>query len=326
MGATYTVTRVKAGGEKDNPHGGKLYKFYVGLANETEDHPDVYWQRKSDSLQVGETVYGTVSKGDYGWRFKTEQRPTGSQNGLGGSSAPDDAFWAAKDRRLARAGMTQAIVTASDPPFGADPAEIATYVKDVNEVADALLAALDQRTPAPSASAPAPASPDSGHLGSADGKDEGRDSPATPQRKGATSRRLTEAGIADRDTQKAIVHAFADPPTVEALDAVDAAVKNQDWHLLFDEHGLTRPPRASRHAGPGPRGCRRRLRHSLLMETMDEANRADMRAERLMKDASRAIAAVLDNGRRTHPKLTESLMEARERLDHEAAHIVAVWD
>ena len=62
------------------------------------------------------------------------------------------------------------------------------------------------------------------------------------------------------------------------------------------------------------------------METMDEANRADMRAERLMKDASRAIAAVLDNGRRTHPKLTESLMEARERLDHEAAHIVAVWD
>jgi hypothetical protein len=59
---------------------------------------------------------------------------------------------------------------------------------------------------------------------------------------------------------------------------------------------------------------------------MDEANRADMRAERLMKDASRAIAAVLENERRVGPKLHTTLTRAREALDSKAAHIVAVWD
>ena len=59
---------------------------------------------------------------------------------------------------------------------------------------------------------------------------------------------------------------------------------------------------------------------------MDEANRADMRAERQFKDISREITFALENGRRVDPKLKAALEEARERLDHAAAHIVQVWD
>jgi hypothetical protein len=59
---------------------------------------------------------------------------------------------------------------------------------------------------------------------------------------------------------------------------------------------------------------------------MDEANRADMRAERLMVDAARAIQAVLENGHRVHTALDDTLTDALHDLREEAAHIVAVWD
>lgn len=248
MGQSYTVTRVKYGGEKPNPHGGVLHRFYVGLKNENEDHPDVFLQRKSAELAVGETLYGTVSQGDYGWRFRSEQRPKGApsggaQNGSQGSSGPDDAFWAAKDRRISRAGILQAVVGATHPPIGDDPKVIATYVKDVNALTDALLASLDQRCPSPNhdgvglgggngaASATAPSPPAA----------ESSPAQASSGRRGATSGRLTRAGIADRDTQKAIVAAFGGP-TEQALDAIDAAIANQDWVSLMDEHGIERPP------------------------------------------------------------------------------------
>jgi hypothetical protein len=65
---------------------------------------------------------------------------------------------------------------------------------------------------------------------------------AKPERKAATSRRFNAAGILDKDTKAAVVHAIAgDPPTVEGLDAVDAALANQDWTLLFDDQGIERP-------------------------------------------------------------------------------------
>lgn len=65
---------------------------------------------------------------------------------------------------------------------------------------------------------------------------------ASAGRKGATSKRFKAAGI-DPDTQRRVVHAIAgDPPTEAGLDAVDAALANNDYYLLFDQQGIERPP------------------------------------------------------------------------------------
>jgi hypothetical protein len=61
-------------------------------------------------------------------------------------------------------------------------------------------------------------------------------------------------------------------------------------------------------------------------ETMDEAHRADMRAERVLREAGRALDAVLELDRRLPPKARDRLEATRTYLREQADHIVAVWD
>lgn len=204
--------------------------------------------------EVGQTIYGHIEEQRVeprpGQNFqaftkrKLKEDSQSSSNGgspTGSSDGQDPAFWAQRDRRISRAGILQAVVGATHPPIGDDPKVIATYVKDVDALTDAFLASLDRHTPHPSgpgldggngaASATAPSPP----------AVESSPAQASSGRRGATSGRLTRAGIADRDTQKAIVAAFGGP-TEQALDAIDAAIANQDWVSLMDEHGIERPP------------------------------------------------------------------------------------
>jgi hypothetical protein len=105
MPETYVVTKVKFAGEKDNPHGGKLFKFYVSLhgqgtqpGSDTDFVHDVYWQRKSRELNEGEEVYGHIEQGEYGPRFKTDQRP-GNFQAPKYERAPDNSD---RSRRIER--------------------------------------------------------------------------------------------------------------------------------------------------------------------------------------------------------------------------------
>jgi hypothetical protein len=80
MPGFYTVMAARNAGNKPNPHGGELTKWYVTLANDKgQEMSRIYWQRKAGSeVSVGDKVYGTVTQGDYGPRFKMEPRPDGS--------------------------------------------------------------------------------------------------------------------------------------------------------------------------------------------------------------------------------------------------------
>ena len=81
----WTVTEVRTGKVKNNPHGGQLQAFYVDF----EGSSDVYWQRKAgNNPQVGESYYGYIGEGEYGPRFYQEKLPedyNGSAN-KGGST------------------------------------------------------------------------------------------------------------------------------------------------------------------------------------------------------------------------------------------------
>ena len=79
-GAHWEVTRANNAGQKPNPHGGTLDKWYVGLKNldGRKDCDDAYWQRKSPSeVSVGDKVYGKLEKGEFGFRFYLEKEPDG---------------------------------------------------------------------------------------------------------------------------------------------------------------------------------------------------------------------------------------------------------
>jgi hypothetical protein len=79
MSGFYEVIAARNAGNKPNPHGGELTKWYVTLRNEAgQEMSRVYWQRKvGNEVNVGDRVYGSVTKGDYGPRFKMEQVPDG---------------------------------------------------------------------------------------------------------------------------------------------------------------------------------------------------------------------------------------------------------
>lgn len=221
---------------KDHPER-KFYSYRV----KASDGSTYEINTKGDPPKLGPDDFTiTPGKGDFPAKLKRQfgGGGGGGQNHSHGSDLPPE-FWAAKDRRLARAGMMQAVVASglcNNAP-GVD-----AFVSQADHYTTALLKVLDQRAPSPN-------NPDSVLNGSGlGGGDTGSPSSAvgTPAaepsagRKGATSRRLTEAGIADRDTQKAIVAAFGGP-TDASLDAIDAAVANHDWSTLFDEHGIPRP-------------------------------------------------------------------------------------
>jgi hypothetical protein len=81
VGKTYTVQDARNAGEKDNPHGGKLVKWYLDLEELREDgspflNRDVYTQKKpGNDLVAGQTIYGRIEQGEYGPRFYSEQDP-----------------------------------------------------------------------------------------------------------------------------------------------------------------------------------------------------------------------------------------------------------
>lgn len=68
----WKVLDVRIGKTEPNPHGGNFQKFYVDF----EGSPDTYWRRKEgDSPEKGNSYYGTITKGDYGPKFKKEKAP-----------------------------------------------------------------------------------------------------------------------------------------------------------------------------------------------------------------------------------------------------------
>jgi hypothetical protein len=82
----FTVKAARNRGTKPNPHGGTLVKWYVDFLDEsgqplTDAHgkpSDAYWQRKEGSeVNPGDKVYGEISEGDHGLRFKLQQAPDG---------------------------------------------------------------------------------------------------------------------------------------------------------------------------------------------------------------------------------------------------------
>jgi hypothetical protein len=89
----FTIKGARNAGTKPNPHGGEFDKWYVDLIDpdgkpirDAQGKTDgAYWQRKSPSeVNEGDVVYGTVSEGEYGLRFKLEQRPDGGSTSTSG--------------------------------------------------------------------------------------------------------------------------------------------------------------------------------------------------------------------------------------------------
>lgn len=134
----FTVTGARNRGNKPNPHGGELTKWYVDLEddqgnpvrNEGGVVADVYWQRKAGSeVTVGDKIYGKVEEGDHGLRFKLEPKPDGGARGgredAAGSSKrewkPESQYDPEKVARITRAhaqkmGLQWAEILAADSP------------------------------------------------------------------------------------------------------------------------------------------------------------------------------------------------------------------
>jgi hypothetical protein len=83
----FTVKDARNRGNIPNPHGGELTRWYVDfldangepVKNEKGEAKDCYWQRKPEyEVKADDTVYGTISEGQYGLRFKKEQKPDGA--------------------------------------------------------------------------------------------------------------------------------------------------------------------------------------------------------------------------------------------------------
>lgn len=114
----FKVTGARNRGNKPNPHGGELTKWYVDLEdehgnpvrNEQGEVADCYWQRKAGSeVSVGDSVYGKVEEGDHGLRFKLEPRPDGGGSTPASSAVgkrewkPESQYDPEKTARIGRA-------------------------------------------------------------------------------------------------------------------------------------------------------------------------------------------------------------------------------
>lgn len=65
---------------------------------------------------------------------------------------------------------------------------------------------------------------------------------ATPADKATTTKKFQAIGCS-RDEMRRVVHAIAgSPPTKAGLAAINAAIDNSDWTVLFDDQGIQRPP------------------------------------------------------------------------------------
>jgi hypothetical protein len=144
--AEFTIKSVRTAGQKPNPHGGTFDKYYVDLLD-PEGNPvrdakgktdGAYWQRKTPSeVNEGEVVYGTVSEGDYGLRFKAEKRPDaggstsssggGSYRGGGGGKSPDQQ---ASIVRQHSQEMAICVLAAIGSPPELDTGALKTNLKD----------------------------------------------------------------------------------------------------------------------------------------------------------------------------------------------------
>jgi hypothetical protein len=145
------------------------YKIALAGYDPSENDPEagktVEWSRRKDAQapRPGDEVFGHVEAKQYDWGtkyvFKTDKAQDGGppasfkKAGANGAGAPapatqDSDWWYAKDRRISRAGVLQAVVAGGayndELPGGA-------YIDAVNDLTDALLASLDERTPHPSA-------------------------------------------------------------------------------------------------------------------------------------------------------------------------------
>ena len=90
--AEFTVKEARHRGTKPNSHGGELDKWYVDFLDhegkfikDSSGKPsDAFWQRKAPSeVNPGDVVWGTITEGDYGLRFKMEKRPDDAGGGEG---------------------------------------------------------------------------------------------------------------------------------------------------------------------------------------------------------------------------------------------------
>jgi hypothetical protein len=153
----WTVTAVREGKTTPNPKAsGNLTAYYVDLVGEDgQESKDTYWRRKEGNApNVNESYYLEVKEGDFGPRAFSAKQNSGPQRlstgaGRGPGPQPDAEFWAAKDARIARAGMLQAVVASG--MFATNPNSDG-FVYKCNDLVDKLLASLDERVPHPNAS------------------------------------------------------------------------------------------------------------------------------------------------------------------------------
>jgi len=102
VNAEYTVKSVRPGKVYDrNEHGQVLQAFYVDLQGpDGKIEQGCYWRRKEgNNPEEGQSVFGEVSEGDYGPRFKQAKggggssdygsRSSGAGNFKGGGKSPD---------------------------------------------------------------------------------------------------------------------------------------------------------------------------------------------------------------------------------------------
>jgi hypothetical protein len=185
--AHFEITRAKNAGQRDNPHGGTLDKWYCGLKNLDGglDSDDAYWQRKSPSeVTVGDRVYGKLEKreGGQGDRFKLEPEPDGApreastgsagsqNNSPKGSWQPESERDPERSARILRQHsqeMSIRVLTAMGTFDGKSAEQIHTRLRefanffdlDVEEAGQAAKQA--QGSPAPTAppASPGPVSP-----------------------------------------------------------------------------------------------------------------------------------------------------------------------
>jgi hypothetical protein len=178
MSQTFQITWVGDRTRDWETDKGQFTEYKVALAgydpseNDPEAGKTVAWSRRKDAQapRPGDEVFGHVEAKQYDWGtkyvFKTDQAQSGGpppsfkKAGANGAGAPanqnavqDSDWWYAKDRRISRAGVLQAVVASEGLSLKQALAEdqLDFYVAAVNRVTDALLASLDERTPHPSA-------------------------------------------------------------------------------------------------------------------------------------------------------------------------------